>query len=297
MEAPAKSGGTRKMRPRRDLIGRLRTLPPIEFLKKHNPLRRRRKGPQLGFDQPIQEIKRLALPLRPAPPSLSMRMYLRLRSAGAWVAGRCSTTAGAAFGVAEWLIHAAAVRSRKTVELTRNTRAVCWCEHRIIAVAQRLAALQPVAWQPSQTTSLMVRTQRVRRTIVGLVACEWTVLVGLTLVLAGLAATERTWDRSEIDACALILVTMALGGLGLQAWHQRLIAAWKAMELFICAHCGALRNFSPSRQCPDCDTQDDPVFPGQVPAAWNRRGALVSPLAAGTPALLACLLLLTARML
>jgi hypothetical protein len=318
MEAPAKSGGTRKMRPRRDLIGRLRTLPPIEFLKKHNPLRRRRKGPQLGFDQPIQEIKRLALPLRPAPPSLSMRMYLRLRPAGAWVVGRCRAAADATGR----LMQASAVRFRMTVDRAwarlqplfaalastyhaaivraariRHTRTVRWCEHRIAAFAQRLAALQPAVWQPTQTSALLARTQRVRRTLIGLVACEWTALVGLMIVLTGLAVTGRMWDRGSINACALILSIMALAGLGLQAWHHRLIAAWQAMELFICGDCGSLRNFSPSRPCPKCDTQNSPVFPGQVPAYWTRRAFLVSPLAAGTPALLACMLLLTARLL
>jgi len=313
MEAPAKTGGTRKSRPRRDLIGRLSTLPPIEFLKKHNPLRRRRRRPQLGFDQPPAEIRRLALPLRPAPPSLSMRLYVRVREIGEWMAGRLTTAGKAARQVMRAAILRATAIAGRTWELVRpafvrvasaangvfralaRSRLVRWLEHQASMVSARLSALAPADWEPGQTTALLARTQRVRRTLVGLVVCEWTALLGLLIVLGILAVAGRGWDRMSINAYGLILSAISLTALGMQAWHQRLVEAWRGMELFICGSCGELRNFSPSLACPECGTADTPVFPGQTPEAWARGRTLISPLAAAGPALLASMLLLAAK--
>jgi hypothetical protein len=148
-----------------------------------------------------------------------------------------------------------------------------------------------------QTAALMARAQRVRRVLVGTVACEWTALTGLLLLLAALAITGRSWDRTSVNSCGLILSVMSLAGLGLHAWHVRLVSAWQGMELFICGACGGLRNFSPSLPCPICGTNASPVFPGQVPSAWRRHQMLLSPLAVGGPALLAGVLLFGARVI
>lgn len=316
MEAPAKPGGTRKSGQKRDLIGRLSALPPIEFLKRYNPLRRRTRRVQLGFDQPLQEIKRLALPLRPAPPSLSSRLFARLRAAATRIAARITAIGRSAQAIALTLLRKAALPARRawdrlspafgamasTVRATssrvidiRHSRAVGWLEQRVEAIARRAAALEPAPWQASQTAALMLRTRRVRRVLAGTVVCQWTALAGLLTMLAALAIAGHTWDRASIHACGLILAAVGLSALTLQAWHHRLIRAWQDMELFICSRCGGLRNFSPSLACPSCGTDDAPAFPGQVPAHWRHWPALVSPLAAGAPALLAAMLLFLAR--
>lgn len=320
MEAPAKSGGTRKMRSRRDLIGRLGMLPPIEFLKKHNPLRRRPPGPELGFDQPPYEIKQFALPLRPAPLPLSMRLYIRLRSLGGWIT-RLMTAAGRQ---GRRLMLSLANRFRSStdrlrirlqpfrsasanaarallvrISRLRHAGAVVWCERRVRTATGRLAvllaALRPDEWRASQTTRLMVRANRVRRALIGLVVCEWATLIAfqpVVLLTAGSAA-----DPTVVNAAGLFLVMLSLAALLLQAWHHRLIDAWRTMELFICGGCGSLRNFSPSLPCPKCDTREAPVFPGQVPSGWSGQAYLTGPLAAAAPALLSCGVLLSTRLI
>lgn len=316
MDAPAKSGGTRKTRRGRQLIGRLSTLPPIEFLKKHNPLRRRRTKPKLGFDQPPQEIRRLALPLRPPPPSLSMRLHARIRPGVDWIADRA---VGAAMAVrhagfvtldrTQWVARAALallhppIRGAMSfagsilVKLSRS-RAVRAVAAGVDAVAGRVGALlRPAEWPATSTPALMQRAVRVKRLLVGTVVCEWTAAVGLVLLLAGLSLTGREWDRASVNVCGLILSLLSFAGLALLEWHARLVGAWRSLELFICGSCGGLRNFSPSLACPNCGTADQPVFPGHVPAAWLRGRELLGPLAVGGPALLAGALLCGGRLL
>lgn len=320
MEAPAKSGGTRKMRSRRDLIGRLGMLPPIEFLKKHNPLRRRRPGPELGFDQPPYEIKQLALPLRPAPLPLSMRLYHRLRTLGGWIARPMTTVGRRGRRVTQSLaarLRGSADRLRSRLQPLqrllanaacallvrisglRHAGAVVWCERSVRTATRRLAvllaALRPDEWQASQTIRLMVRANRVRRALIGLVICEWATLIAflpVVLLTAGPAA-----DPTVVNAANLLLVMLGLAALLLQAWHHRLIGAWRTMELFICGRCGSLRNFSPSLPCPNCDTREAPVFPGQVPSGWSGQAYLTSPLAAAAPALLSCAVVLSTKLI
>lgn len=304
MEAPAKPGGTRKTGRGRDFIGRLGTFPPIQFLKKHNPLNRRRRKPTVGFDQPPQEIKRLALPLRPAPPSLSMRLYVRVRPVGEWcglrltsavIASRHVVYSAAAAG-GRVLARAQAVISSRVTAI-RNTRAVRYCQARVQTLASRIsAALEPAVWPATQTAALMQRTVRVRRVLMATVVCEWTAMIGLFILLAALTVSGRTWDRDSVNVCGLILAAVSLCGLALHGWHHRLVAAWQGMELFICNHCGELRNFSPSLPCPTCGTKEPPVFPGQLPEAWTQWRKALSPLAVAGPALWVSMLLFASRL-
>lgn len=316
MDAPAKSGGTRKTRRGRRLIGRLSTLPPIEFLKKHNPLRRRRTKPKLGFDQPPQEIRRLALPLRPAPPSLSMRLYAWMRPGIDWLADRAlgavmalrhvafvgvdraQRTAGAALNLLHPPVRKAMSFAESIFARLSRSRVVRAAVAKAGVVAGRISTLlRPVDWPATRTPALMQRAVRVKHLLVGTVACEWTAAIGLVLLLGGLSVTGRDWDRASVNVCGLILSGLSLVGLALHEWHGRLIGAWRSLELFICGSCGGLRNFSPSVACPSCGTADQPVFPGQVPASWLHGRELLSPLAVGGPALLASALLCGSKLL
>jgi hypothetical protein len=290
-------------------------LPPIEFLKKHNPLRRRRHKPKIGFDQPPQEIRQLALPLRPAPPSLSMRLYVLVRPYLAWMGDRVMTGAmavrHAAFVAAAHTQHAAgaawgrvrpamvAVRSRIAARAvaSRDSRLVRAVAGKVEAVAARVGVvLQPAVWPATRTAALMQRTVRVRSALAATVACEWTAAVGLMLMLAVLGVTGRGWDRASIHACGLVLSLLSLTGLVLHTWHSNLVGAWRGLELFICGSCGGLRNFSPSLACPTCGTDHEPVFPGQIPATWSRGKELLSPLSVGGPALVACAVLFASKL-
>jgi hypothetical protein len=306
MEAPAKSGGTRKQRNRRDLIGRLSTLPPIAFLKKHNPLRRKRR-PKLGFDQPPHEIKELALPLRQAPAGLSTRVWRRLqavmsspaalvRRQAAALAGRGAAVARAGWGrIRGGLSRAGSVASRAVARLA-GSRAGRWCARRAYAVGSSLEALRPAPWQAGQSTWLMARTQRVGRVTVGLVACEWTAMIGLVALLGVHAFRGHAWDTGTVNICGLAVCMLSLTGLVLHTWHQHLLASWKELELFICGSCGELRNFSPSLPCSRCGTHDMPVCPGRVPDRWSHWRHACSALATGAPAGTVGMILLTGRL-
>jgi hypothetical protein len=272
MEAPVKSGGTRKQPDRRDLIGRLSTLPPIEFLKRHNPLRRREKI-KLGFDQPRHEIEELAIPLRTAPPALRRRVQLwlgRLWCRSAVVAGRLSAKAERA------KVRVSNVAARYAKGLTTSTCAT---------------------WEPAQAPTLMVRTQQVRSSVVGLAICQWSMLVGLCVVLNVLTLEEKTWDNRTVNLCGLAILTLSLIGLVLQAWYQRLVASWRSLDLFTCGQCGELRNFAPSRPCPCCGSDAVPVFPGQVPVSWTKQLLALSALLLASPAILVGMLLLSTRIM
>jgi hypothetical protein len=322
MDAPAKTGGSRKQRSGRDLIGRLTTLPPIQFLKRHNPLRRRRKV-KLGFDQPRDEIQKLALPLRTTPPPLRRRVKLwagRQWCKSAVVAGRLSVRTQRARAAARSivdrastrLIHIASLGVQRVVAL-KDTTAGRWCVSHVQALSRPLVAwwslwyrrlayaftgVSPVPqWEPTQAPVLMARAQRVRRALVGMVVCEWMALAGLCATLAVLAIERHTWDTRAINLCGVILCALSLAGLVLHAWHQRLVASWRALDLFICGHCGELRNFSPSLPCPRCSNDAVPVFPGQVPDAWKKWSRVLSAPALAMPAIVSALLLFSSRVL
>lgn len=271
MEAPAKSGGTRKQRNGRDLIGRLGTFPPIRFLKRHNPLRRRNKV-KLGFDQPPYEIQQLALPLRTAPLPLRRRMQLR---------------------VGRWWCEAAVVVGRMSAKIERGKTNFAGVVGRYL---QRIeASACPATWEPTQAPRLMARTLRVRRVLTGLVAAQWTALVSLCMVLGMLTLRGQTWDSRAVHLCGLTIGLMSLAGMILHTWHHRLISSWRAMDLFLCGQCGELRNFSPSRPCANCGSSAAPVFPGQTPTSWTHWLCVLNTPVVTSPAMLVCLLLLGAR--
>lgn len=149
-----KTDGSATKSSTRSVRDRLATLPPIQFLKRYSPRLRRHRRPTLGFDQPPREMKQLALPLRPAPPWLGSRLRIRLTRATAWAAftlGRVATKAGAVIHNVMAPVHAAYARA---------TSAVSPVVERLTA---KLAALQPAAWEVTQTSVLLARTHRVRR--------------------------------------------------------------------------------------------------------------------------------------
>ncbi len=272
MEAPAKSGGTRKQHNSRNLIGRLSTFPPIQFLKRHNPLRRRTRI-QIGFDQPRHEIQELALPLRTAPPSLGRRVQLRMGRLWckvAVLAGRLS---------------------RKCERVNAKVVAVA------ASIVKRLEVLAPATWEPTQAPMLRMRVQRVRRVLAGVVVCEWIGLVGLCATLVTLVVTGRTRDTGIANLCGLAICVLGLAGLMFHAWHQRLLASWRSLDLFTCGQCGGLRNYAPSLPCPGCNSEELPVFPGQLPIGWARWSMALSAPVVASPAMLSGILLLGSRII
>jgi len=101
------------------------------------------------------------------------------------------------------------------------------------------------------------------------------------------------WDTPAVHVCGVVICGLGLGALVLQSWQDHLLASWKKLDLFICGECGALRNLSPSRQCPACGTDRIPAFPGQLPSSCARWQRVCNSLATGGPAAVVGLVLLT----
>jgi hypothetical protein len=265
----------------------LATLPPIQFLKRYSPRLRRRKRPTIGFDQPPRELKELAFPLRPAPPTLSNRLrirFARVTAKTAFTFGRLTTRATA-------LGHRAMapVLTAYALAVAAISPLVERLTGRLMA---RLAALQPAPWQVTQTAALLTRTHRVRRALVGTMVCEWTAVTGLTLIVLARLVTGRPLDSGIVNGCGLAVCGLGFAALTLHAWLQHLVAAWRSLEVFICGECGELRNFSPSLPCSGCHSEALPVFPGQMHPTWSACNRAIGSILAGAPvATIACLVL------
>lgn len=292
----------------RSMRRRLSTLPPIQFLKRVSPRLRRRK-PKIGFDQPPQEIKRLALPTRPAPPTWMQRTAARtndriVRPVTSLVTktgrntidfSRSAFRGGVEFGVRT---------GRRMVERWRRSPARAWCAARVNRaggfiepfVARVVGRVRPRNWRSIESVALMARTQHARSFLAVTVVCEWTAFAGLISLLGLLTATGRSWQVGAVDACGAILCGLALAGLALHAWCGNLMSAWRGLEVYICEQCGSLRNFSPALACPMCGTTQMPVLPGKVPARWARHELLLQPLSISGPALGAGMLVFAVRL-
>ncbi|MCL2329754.1 MAG: hypothetical protein FWC56_00455 [Phycisphaerae bacterium] len=286
----------------RNLMGRLGTLEPLRFLRRHNPLRRPQQT-MLGFDQPRDEIQKLAIPMREAP---SLGRRVRMRAIQLWcksavLTGRVSVRVERAVAPLQPFVQRAkaaiadiASRSWQRVTAIQETAFGRWCTARMQAT---VAMAQP-EWSPMQAPLLMTRVQRIRQVLMTMAVGQWAVLVGLAATSAVFAMSRHThpWDTRAINAMGIILCVMGLAGLVLHTWYQRLIATWRSFDLFICGHCGHLRNFSPSLPCSNCDHDDAPVFPSQVPSHWTRWNVVISAPALAIPPMLTALVLFLSRL-
>ncbi len=287
-DGPATQHSTRNTRSVRD---RLATLPPIQFLKRYST-RLRRHRPTLGFDQPPRELKELAIPARSAAPSGVARLGMRVRLQFARTVARSAFILGrVSLRVSQW-------SQRITVPMRAAAARVQVVTHQgLERVAVRLERLQPAPWEATQTTALLARTRRVRRCLLGLLACEWVLTAGLALVACGMLVRGHALGGSVVNACGLIMCLLGLGSLTLLAWHQRLTAAWRGLELFICGRCGELRNFSPSMPCPVCGDHSAPAFPGQVPTGSSSWDTAMHVLPVGAPAVIFALVCFAGRLM